>query len=107
MRSGDEVLTFEPFYDSYGATIALAGGVHTTVPLIAPDFQPDLDVLREAVTARTRLILVNTPHNPTGAIFPRETLELLVELAHKNNALIVTDEVYEHLTFDAPQYGTR
>lgn len=102
VQPGDEVLTFEPFYDSYGATIALAGGVHTTVPLLAPDFQPDLDVLREAVTGRTRLILVNSPHNPTGVVFARATLELIVELAHKHNAIIVTDEVYEHLTFDAP-----
>lgn len=101
VQPGDEVLTLEPFYDSYGATIALAGGVHTTVPLLSPDFQPDLDVLREAVTDRTRLILLNTPHNPTGAVFPRETLELIVELAHRHDALIVTDEVYEHLTFEA------
>ncbi len=100
VRPGDEVLTFEPFYDSYGATIALAGGVHTTVPLRAPDFQPDLDQLRAAVSDRTRIILVNTPHNPTGAMLPRATLELIVELAHKHDALIVTDEVYEHLTFE-------
>lgn len=102
VRPGDEVLTLEPFYDSYAATIALAGGVHTTVPLHSPDFQPDLDELRDAVNDRTRVILVNTPHNPTGAVLPRETLELIVELAHKHDALIVTDEVYEHLTFELP-----
>ncbi len=98
---GDEVLTFEPFYDSYGAMASLAGAVHTTVPLRWPDFQPRADDLRSAVTDRTRLILVNTPHNPTGAQFSRETLELIVELAERHDALIVTDEVYEHLAFDA------
>ncbi len=102
IEPGDEVVTFEPFYDAYGGLIGLGGGIHRTVPLRAPDFQPDLDALRDAVTDRTRLIIVNDPHNPTGAVFPRETLELIVELAHQHNALVVTDEVYEHLTFGAP-----
>jgi N-succinyldiaminopimelate aminotransferase len=96
---GDEVVTLEPFYDAYGALIALSKATHVTVPLRAPDFQPDHDDLRAAVTDRTRLILVNSPHNPTGSVLPRETLELLVELAYEHDALIVTDEVYEHLTF--------
>ena len=96
----DEVVTFEPFYDSYGAMISLARGVHRTVPLRAPDFQPDLDELRAAVTDRTRLILINTPHNPTGSVFGPEVLQLVIELAHKHDAIIVTDEVYEHLVFD-------
>ncbi|MEJ3405010.1 aminotransferase class I/II-fold pyridoxal phosphate-dependent enzyme [Rathayibacter sp. YIM 133350] len=99
---GDEVLTFEPFYDAYGALIALAGGTHRTVPLRAPDFQPDLDELSAAVSDRTRVILLNTPHNPTGSVFPRPVLQLIVELAHRHDALIVTDEVYEHLLFDSP-----
>ncbi len=99
VEPGDEVLTFEPFYDSYGAVIALAGAVHRTVPLRAPDFQPDHDELRRAVSDRTRIILVNNPHNPTGAVFGRETLQLIVELAEQHDAIIVTDEVYEHLTF--------
>ena len=102
IEPGDEVVTFEPFYDAYGGLIGLGGGIHRTVPLRAPDFQPDLDALRAAVTDRTRLIIVNDPHNPTGAVFPRETLELIVQLAHQHDALIVTDEVYEHLTFGAP-----
>ncbi|MDJ0323105.1 aminotransferase class I/II-fold pyridoxal phosphate-dependent enzyme [Cryobacterium sp. PH31-AA6] len=99
---GDEVVTFEPFYDAYGALIALGGGVHRTVRLRAPDFQPDLDELRAMVSDRTRLIIVNNPHNPTGAIFPVETLQLIVELAERHGAVIVTDEVYEHLTFGVP-----
>jgi len=102
VEPGDEVVTFEPFYDAYGAVIALAGGIHRTVALRAPDFQPDLDDLRRTVNDRTRLILVNDPHNPTGTVFARTTLEAIVELAHRHDALIVTDEVYEHLTFDAP-----
>lgn len=102
LEPGDEVVTFEPFYDAYGGLIALGGGIHRTVPLRAPDFQPDLDALRAAITDKTRLIIVNDPHNPTGAVFPRETLELIVELAHRHDALIVTDEVYEHLTFGMP-----
>ncbi|CAM5279144.1 pyridoxal phosphate-dependent aminotransferase [Leifsonia shinshuensis] len=99
LEPGDEVVTFEPFYDEYGAVIALAGGVHRTVPLEPPAFRPDLDRLRSTVTDRTRVILVNTPHNPTGAVLDRPTLEAIVELAHRHDALIVTDEVYEHLTF--------
>jgi N-succinyldiaminopimelate aminotransferase len=99
LEPGDEVVTFEPFYDAYGGLIALAGGVHRTVRLHAPDFQPDLDELAAVITDRTRIILVNNPHNPTGTVLTAETLELIVSLAHKHDALIVTDEVYEHLTF--------
>jgi N-succinyldiaminopimelate aminotransferase len=98
-EEGDEVVTFEPFYDAYAALIALSKAKLVTVPLRAPDFQPDLDEIRTAITKRTRLIIVNDPHNPTGSVFSRETLELVVELAVQNNALIVTDEVYEHLSF--------
>jgi len=101
-EAGDEVVTFEPFYDSYGAIVGLGGATHVTVPLHAPAFQPDADELRAAITDRTRLILINNPHNPTGTVFTRETLQLVVELATKHDALIVTDEVYEHLVFDAP-----
>jgi N-succinyldiaminopimelate aminotransferase len=97
---GDEVVTLEPSYDAYAALVARAGGVHRTVPLRFPDWRPDHDELRAAVTDRTRVILVNSPHNPTGAVLDRPTLELVVELAHRHDAIIVTDEVYEHLVFD-------
>lgn len=100
VEPGDEVITFEPFYDAYGALIGLAGGTHVTVPLRAPDFLPDEDTLRAAFSDRTRAVLVNTPHNPTGRVLPTEVLTTIVELATKYDAVIVTDEVYEHLTFD-------
>lgn len=96
---GDEVLTFEPFYDSYGAVIGLSGATHTTAPLLAPDFQPDAVSLEAAFTDRTRIVVVNNPHNPTGSMFTRPALELIVRLAERYGAIIVTDEVYEHLTF--------
>ncbi len=111
---GDEIVVFEPFYDLYGAVAELAGVRLVTVPLVAPafgreadhghvdggrGFEPDLDALGAAISERTRLILVNSPHNPTGSVFGRETLELIVALAERFDAIIVTDEVYEHLTF--------
>ncbi|MEV7604870.1 aminotransferase class I/II-fold pyridoxal phosphate-dependent enzyme [Paenarthrobacter sp. NPDC089322] len=102
VQPGDEVLTFEPFYDSYGAIIAMAGAKHVTAPLLAPDFLPDAKTLEDAFTSRTKVVLMNNPHNPTGAVFPREVLAKVVELAIKHDAIIVSDEVYEHLTFGVP-----
>ncbi len=98
----DEIVVFEPHYDSYAAVAALAGARLVTVPLRWPDFQPDLDELRRAVGDRTRAILVNDPHNPTGAVFAAEVREEIVRLAERHDAVIVTDEVYEHLVFDGP-----
>ncbi len=98
----DEVVVFEPYYDSYAACIALSGAKLVPVPLRWPDFQPDLDQLASAVTDRTRVILVNDPHNPTGSVFSSEVRDEIVRLAHRHDAIIVTDEVYEHLVFDGP-----
>ncbi|GAA4670598.1 aminotransferase class I/II-fold pyridoxal phosphate-dependent enzyme [Frondihabitans cladoniiphilus] len=98
--AGDEVVTLEPFYDSYGAVIGLSRGQHVTVPLRGPDFRVGHDELRRAVTDRTRIILLNDPHNPTGTVLDEATKSLIVELAHQHDALIVSDEVYEHLIFD-------
>ena len=97
---GDEVVLLEPFYDSYVATIAMAGGVRRPVTLRAPDFRLDVEALRAAVTPRTRLILLNTPHNPTGTVLTREELEAVAAVAVEHDLVVVTDEVYEHLTFD-------
>ena len=98
----DEVVVFEPYYDSYAAIVALAGARLRTVPLRRPDFQPDLDELARVVTDRTRIILVNDPHNPTGTVFTRDVQTEVVRLAARHDAVIVTDEVYEHLSFHAP-----
>ena len=95
----DEVVVFEPFYDSYAACVALTGARLVTVPLRWPDFQPDLELLDRAVTDRTRVILLNNPHNPTGAVFGRDVLQKIVSLAERHGAIILSDEVYEHLTF--------
>ena len=101
---GDEVVTFEPYYDSYAATIALAGAVRRTSVLRFPDFAVDEASLRAAFSARTRMVLLNTPHNPTGKVFTRAELELVCELAREHDAWVVTDEVYEHLLFDCLQH---
>jgi N-succinyldiaminopimelate aminotransferase len=97
---GDEVVTFEPYYDSYAASIALAGAVRRTSVLRFPAFAVDEASLRAAFSPRTRLVLLNTPHNPTGKVFTREEIELVCALAREHDAWVVTDEVYEHLTFD-------
>lgn len=100
LEPGDEVIAFEPYYDSYAACIAMAGGVRVPVTLRAPAFRPDLDELRAAVTSKTRLILLNSPHNPTGAVFTAGELTQIAELACERDLLVVSDEVYEHLVFD-------
>ena len=99
---GDEVLTLEPFYDSYAAVIALAGATHTTAPLraTADGFRLDLAALAAAFTPRTRLVLVNTPHNPTGTVLTVDELTAIARLAVAHDALVVTDEVYEHLVLE-------
>ncbi|HXS64346.1 MAG TPA: pyridoxal phosphate-dependent aminotransferase [Streptosporangiaceae bacterium] len=99
VEPGDEVIAFEPYYDSYAACIAMAGGVRVPVTLTAPDFRPDLDALRAAVTDRTRVILLNSPHNPTGSVFTRAELAAIAELACSRDLLVISDEVYEHMVF--------
>ena len=106
LEPGDEVIAFEPYYDSYAACIAMAGGTRVPVTL-RPDgdsFRLDLDELRAAVTDRTRLLLINTPHNPTGTVLTREELTAIAELAVERDLLVVTDEVYEHLVFDDAEH---
>jgi N-succinyldiaminopimelate aminotransferase len=102
VEPGDEVIALEPYYDSYAASIAMAGGVRVPVTLRPHElaFRLDLDELRDAVTDRTRLLLINTPHNPTGTVLTRTELAAIAELAVERDLLVVTDEVYEHLAFD-------
>ncbi|MFH0520573.1 pyridoxal phosphate-dependent aminotransferase [Streptomyces sp. M41] len=120
LEPGDEVVALEPYYDSYAACIAMAGGRRVPVTL-RPDagageageaggtgaerrFRLDLDELRDAVTDRTRLLLINTPHNPTGTVLTRAELAAIAELAVERDLLVVTDEVYEHLVFDDAEH---
>jgi len=100
VEPGDEVIAFEPYYDSYAANIAMAGGTRVPVTLRPPGFRPDAAELANAITERTRLILLNTPHNPTGSVFTRDELAAIAELAVERDLLVVSDEVYEHLVFD-------
>ncbi len=99
VEPGDEVIAFEPYYDSYAASIAMAGGTRVPVTLRPPAFRPDLAALAAAVTPRTRAILLNSPHNPTGAVFTREELTAIARIAVEHDLLVVTDEVYEHLVY--------
>lgn len=97
---GDEVVTFEPYYDSYAASIAIGGARRRVVTLRPPDYAFDPDELRAAITDRTRVILCNSPHNPTGKVFSRAELQLVADLCIERDLVAVTDEVYEHLVFD-------
>jgi N-succinyldiaminopimelate aminotransferase len=97
---GDEVVVMEPYYDSYAATIAMAGAERRVVTLRAPDYALDPDALAAAVTPKTRMVLLNSPHNPTGRVLGREELEAVARICIERDILAVTDEVYEHLVYD-------
>src|SRR6478736_79265 len=100
---GDEVLMLEPHYDSYPPIVAMAGGTHRSVPL-RPDaagrFALDVDELAAAVGPRTRMLILNTPHNPTGTVLSRAELTGIAAVARTNNLIVLTDEVYEYLVYD-------
>lgn len=100
LETGDEVVVLEPMYDSYQACIALAGAVARPVTLRPPDYFFDPEELRRAVTAKTRVILVNSPHNPTGSVLDDEQLRTIAEIAIERDLIVVSDEVYEHIVFD-------
>jgi N-succinyldiaminopimelate aminotransferase len=100
VEPGDEVIALEPYYDSYVAGISMAGGVRVPVTLRAPDFRLDIDALAGAITSRTKLMLINSPHNPTGTVLDLHELSAIAALAVEHDLLVITDEVYEHLTFD-------
>ena len=103
-EAGDEVVVLEPYYDSYAAAIALAGAVRRTVGLRPPDFALDVDALAAAFSDRTRLVLLNSPHNPTGRVLSRQELGAVAALATAHDAVVVTDEVYEHLVYDGLEH---
>ncbi|HJV21431.1 MAG TPA: methionine aminotransferase [Holophagaceae bacterium] len=100
VSAGDEVILLDPCYDSYDPAVRLQGGVPVHVPLDPRDFSVDWDRVKAALTPRTRMILVNSPHNPTGAVFTAADLAALAELTRDTPILVLSDEVYEHLTFD-------
>lgn len=99
INPGDEVVVLEPYYDSYVAMLQMAGAVRRPVTLRAPDFRLPIDQLRAAVTDRTTAILLNSPHNPTGAVLTRDELTVVADLAIEHDLIVISDEVYEHLTF--------
>ena len=104
LDTGDEVVLFEPMYDSYQACIALAGATARPVTLRPPSYGFDIDELRAAITPKTKLMLINTPHNPTGKVFDRAEMQSIADLAIEHDLIVITDEVYEHLLFDGVEH---
>jgi N-succinyldiaminopimelate aminotransferase len=100
LEPGDEVIAFEPYYDSYVANIAMAGATRVPLTLRAPDFRPDLAELESLITSKTRLLMLNSPHNPTGMVLTRAETEAIARIVIDHDLLMITDEAYEHLTFD-------
>lgn len=100
VRSGDEVIVFDPAYDCYEPAINLQDARAVHIPLKAPDFSVDWDRVRDAITPRTRMIIVNSPHNPSGAVFAPADLEALAEIVRDSDVLVLSDEVYEHIVYD-------
>jgi methionine aminotransferase len=100
VRSGDEVIVLDPCYDSYEPAIELAGGHAVHVPLAAPSFAVDWQRVKDAISPRTRMIMLNSPHNPTGAMLTRADLDELADLIRDTDILVLSDEVYEHIVFD-------
>ena len=100
LEPGDEVVLIDPSYDAYGAAVAMAGGVRRTVALRPPDWVLDADALRAAIGPRTRALVLNSPHNPTGKVFARAELELLAAACREHDLVAIADEVYEHIVFE-------
>jgi aminotransferase len=100
VNPGDEVVIFEPFYENYGADVILCGATPRYVKLHSPDFRLDFDELTAAFSHRTRAIIINSPHNPTGKVFSKEELAFIAELCIKYDVLAITDEIYEHILYD-------
>ena len=99
-EQGDEIITFEPYYDSYAASIALAGGVRRVTTLNTPDYSFSIDDLEKLITAKTKAILLNSPHNPTGKVFTHNELSQIANLCIEHDLVAICDEVYEHLVFE-------
>lgn len=104
VRPGDEVIVFDPAYDSYEPAVELAGGRCLHLPLTAPGYRPDWDAVADALSDRTRLIIVNSPHNPTGSVLGPADLDALETLLAGRDTLLLADEVYEHIIFDGAEH---
>ncbi|SFT51908.1 2-keto-4-methylthiobutyrate aminotransferase apoenzyme [Algoriphagus locisalis] len=104
VKLGDEVILFDPAYDSYAPAVELNGGIPVYVPLEMPDFSVNWERVKSAITAKTRLIMVNTPHNPSGYVWTKEDLASLADLIQDKDILVISDEVYEHITFDGRKH---
>lgn len=100
VNPGEEVIIIEPFHEGYAPAVIFAGAMPRFVALEPPDYSLDLDALKAAFTSRTRAIIVNTPHNPTGHVFTRAELEGIARLCHEHDVLLISDEIYEHITYD-------
>ncbi|WP_242926515.1 pyridoxal phosphate-dependent aminotransferase [Pontibacter vulgaris] len=104
VKPGDEVVILEPCYDSYAPAIRLSGGIPVYVPLALPDFHVNWDLVKKSISSRTRLIIINTPHNPTGAVMSKQDMEVLASITDGTDILVISDEVYEHMVFDGQQH---
>lgn len=104
VHPGDEVIYFEPSFDSYAPIVRLQGATPVALKLALPDFTVNWDEVRAAITPRTRMIIVNTPHNPSGQVFSAQDLEMLAELTRNTDIIILSDEVYEHIVFDGERH---
>jgi len=106
LQAGDEVIVLEPSYDSYIPNIEMNGAKAVTIPLSAPDFRVDWNKIKKAITLKTKAIIINTPHNPTGAIWNKEDWDQLAQLIRDTEIIILSDEVYEQLVFDGKQHSS-
>jgi len=106
VRPGDEVILLEPAYDSYQPAVELAGGFAVRVPLQSPSFSVDWDRVAAAITSRTRLLIVNSPHNPSGAVWSRDDIDALERILARTGAFVLSDEVYEHMVFDGRAHAS-
>jgi N-succinyldiaminopimelate aminotransferase len=104
VEGGDEVVMFSPWFDLYAAVVSLAGATRVEVPLTAGSFRPDAEALRAAVTPRTRLLLLNSPHNPTGSVFTRAELEAIAAVVLEHDLWVISDEAYEHLVYAGSEH---
>jgi len=104
VRAGDEVIVFDPAYDSYEPAVELAGGRCVHLPLAPPGYRPDWEAVARAISPRTRLIILNSPHNPTGSVLTADDLDILAEIVRGTGILLLSDEVYEHIVFDAAEH---